>query len=156
MESVKSKWETIVDAAYEKWSDNRPFEQFVMCLDGQARQAVVLNVLDCQVKNGGIQQWVDNGYSVATFADLTTTLRLIGTPRCLELVNKVEEFVRKYVNLNSRYRGFGQNYWKADEDDESDYDYMAADADKFDSDYYEEQFENELLQEIEKYFNAGS
>lgn len=155
MESVKSKWEMIVDAAYEKWSDNRPFEQFLMCLDGQARQAVVLNVLDCQVRNGGIQQWVDNGYCVATFTDLTTTLRLVGTPRALELVDKVERFVKRHVDLSSRYRGFGQNYWKADED-ESDYDYMVADADEFDSAYYEEQFESGLLQEIEKYFNAGS
>lgn len=157
-----SRWQTLMDGAYDRWQQSGKdgqkqwsYDQFLANLDAKERQAVLLGNMNYQIGNGGVQQWVDNGYA-CNAADLLVVLSLMDSPRAKEWAAKLEPFVDQYVNTEAEKRGFGQNYWLDDEDGDEDYDredekphwHAAETLTDF---YYAEPFNTEFQQEVEDF-----
>ena len=144
-------WQGLMDQAYAKWQANREwrYRQFLLNLDAIERKAVILGNFNYQVCNGGIQQWVDNGYCV-TAQDLLSILEEMDTENSRRVAKIVRE-VLPHVDLTcTENRGFGQNYWA---DDEEWYDDTPPswfeEIDKLTDEYYE--FYESFTPEIEEY-----
>lgn len=156
-----SRWQTLMDGAYDRWRQSGEgqkqwsYNQFLANLDAKERQAVLLGNMNYQIGNGGVQQWVDNGYA-CNAADLLVVLSLMASPRATEWAGKLEPFVDEFVNTQAERRGFGYNYWLDDEDSNEDYDredeklhwHAAETLTDF---YYAEPFNAEFLQEVEDF-----
>ena len=152
----KSKWQAIMDAAYEKWRTDRgmSYRTFLQSLNPTEQIAVRLGNLNYQVGNGGFRQWVDNGYALHgrdVMADLDMVRRHPGTaPEEAEVLKQLIEkigYLLGYVNLNAEDRGFA-NYWYSNsrragsvfDDEGEDEDRMtegAELADTYDTWYYD-------------------
>lgn len=153
------EWQKLMDGAYEKWQGQKwTYSQFLANLDAKERQAVLLGNMNYQIGNGGVQQWVDNGYALKA-VDLFDVLKLMGSPRAMEWLAKLEPFVDQYVDLSAKDRGFGQDYWLDKGDDEGD-EYQREDerphwgpAEALTDFYYEEPFNAELLREIDEFLS---
>lgn len=153
----ETKWQALMDSAYSKWdhNDRITYGQFLEMLDSKERHAVLLGNMNYQISNGGVQQWVDNGYALKAVS-LFDVLRLMGSPRAMEWVEKLEHFVDQYVDLTAKDRGFGGNYWlndeESDEEDDENRLYWGA-ADKLTDFYYEEPFHAEFLREVTEFLS---
>jgi len=154
-----SRWQALMNGAYElaippQCSKQWSYDQFLANLDAKERQAVLLGNMNYQIGNGGVQQWVENGYA-CNASDLLVVLSLMASPRASEWAEKLEEFVDAFVNTQAEKRGFGQNYWQDDEE-EDDYDredekphwHAAETLTDF---YYSEPFNAEFLREVEDF-----
>lgn len=155
--TTQSLWQTIMDRAYSKFHDGLSYEQFLARLVGAERQAVLLGNMNYQIQNGGVRQWVDNGYACHAKAVLLV-LAEMRTPHADAWRERLESFVYEHVNTDAKYRGFvGTNYWLHDRGpswcDEDNYEptdaYEAADA--LDEVYYSEPFHAEFVCEVENF-----
>lgn len=53
----------LVDRAYEKYNSRiMSWREFVQELDGSERDAVMIGKFHAEVTNGGLEQWITNGY----------------------------------------------------------------------------------------------
>ena len=145
-------WQSLMDRAYDKWqtTDGTPkgwnYRQFLLNLDAVERKAVILGNFHYQVCNGGLQQWVDNGYASSAGPDLLTLLDEIGT----ETAKKVSEIVKKvlvHVDLSVE-KGETYDYWLEEWIDEEEPDYI-LEVQALDSPYYD--LSDVFTAEVEKY-----
>ncbi len=141
-----SRWQALMTEAYKGWTDGMTYGVFLATLDRLPRVAVLLGTLNYQVGNGGVSQWVDNGYACHA-RDVLAALWLIGTPRAAEWANLLSPFVRQHVNPDATGRGLMGNYWRGDDEAAG----RASNA--LDALYYGEPFHAELLLEIETYLS---
>lgn len=144
------RWQAIMDQAYDKWQKGWGYREFLLNLSTVERRAAILGSFNHQVLNGGLQQWVDNGYASGTGRDLLLILEEMDT----ELARKVKKIVEGtlvHVDLGLEMSGFGENYWN--EDPEDDMPLACYDEiDKLTDEYYAiyEDFEAE----VERYLTA--
>lgn len=145
------RWQAIMNQAYDKWQAKREwkYREFLLNLDALERKAVVLGNFNHQVLNGGLQQWVDNGYATGSGRDLLLILEEIGT----ELAKKVKAIVEEvlgYVDMDAEPQGWG-DYWQ---DGWVDDDHLACyeEIDKLTDDYYT--FYEDFEAEVERYLTA--
>lgn len=147
-------WQELMDRAYDKWQKNLgwSYRRFLLSLDTVERKAVLLGNFHYQTCNGGIQQWIDNGYASSGGKDVLTILEEMDT----ELSQRVAKIVRgvlQYVDLSADNIGFGEDYWLESWDDDNQpacYD----EVDKLTDEYYE--FYEEFVPEVEQYLRAAA
>lgn len=135
MDLDKSTWQKIMNDAFAKCQDGMAFVDFLALLHGKEKHAVLLGTLNYQVENGGIMQWFDNGYG-AHIEDVLDTLRCVGTPRTLELYEKLDGFRVEYGNIQRT---------NSDDDD------LCVGSESFDRFYYSNPFRDEYLQDVEDF-----
>lgn len=103
-------WQNLMDRSYAKWENTVPYRRFLLSLDSVERKAVILGNFNYQVLNGGLQQWVDNGYASGSGRDLLAILEEIGT-EVSEKILKIVKQTLQYVNTDMEKFGFGEDYW---------------------------------------------
>lgn len=91
------KWEKLVKEAYDKWPNNARYKKFVFGLDRLPKIAVLFANLNYQVENGGISQWIDNGYSDLR-EDLFYALQTLGTELAGQIEEKIKDFWAEYCD----------------------------------------------------------
>lgn len=82
------------------------------------KKLVALLEMDGQIKNGGFNQWVDNGYASKDFGIIRKTLKEMGTQTTKTIDNLLTQ-IEPFIKHNAKYEGFSGNYWN--ENDEEDY-----------------------------------
>lgn len=141
MKTDTSCWQNLMDNAYDKWGINKKtgkswgYRQFLNNLDAVERKAVVLGNFHYQTCNGGLQQWVDNGYASDSGKDLLAILDEMGTENSRELAGIVRD-VLKNVDMTQDNRGFGGDYWLEPWVDDEPPSWM-AEVDELTDKYYE-------------------
>ncbi|RKZ95268.1 MAG: hypothetical protein DRQ40_04035 [Gammaproteobacteria bacterium] len=143
-------WQGLMDRAYDKWQGTGwSYERFLLNLDSVERKAVLLGNFNHQTCNGGLQQWVDNGYASGGGAELLLVLAEIGTESAKKAL-KIAEGVLEHVDLSAKKGGFGEDYWLeswVDEEPPACYD----EVERLTGEYYSlESFEAD----VEGYLNA--
>lgn len=157
LELETSKWQTLMNTAYAKWKEDdntKSYDYFLGLCSGPERQAVLLGNMNYQIGNGGITQWVFNGYAVC-YPEILKILKRMDTPRALEWMGQLKPFVLRFVDSEKENRGCCGSYLLdgvEDEEDEEGYrsEYQIL-ADKLDEFYYREPFNAEFLLEVEAY-----
>lgn len=146
-------WQTMMDKAYDKWGITRKsgkawsYRQFLNNLDAVERKAVILGNFHCQTCNGGLQQWVDNGYASDSGRDLLEILDEMDTEKSREVVGIVRA-VLKHVDLSQGNQGFGADYWLEPWVDDEPPSYM-LEVDELTDKYYE--FYDSWVPEVEEF-----
>ena len=149
-ETKTDVWQTLMDRAYDKWQGTGwNYSQFLLNLDAAERKAVILGNFHYQVCNGGLSQWVDNGYASGGGRDLLTILAEIGT----ENSSRVAQIVRavlEYVDMSRENRGC-DDYWLDKEEwvDDDDPPARYSAIDKLTDEYYS--FYASFTPEVEAY-----
>ena len=143
-------WQAIMDRAYDKWQGKGwPYEQFLLNLNSVERKAVLLGNFHYQTCNGGLQQWVDNGYASGGGTELLLVLAEIGTENSAKVL-KIVEGVLEHVDLSVKKGGFG-DYWLdpwVDDEPPECYEEIERLTDEFFS--FKESFESD----VEKYISG--
>lgn len=97
MTDVKSKhptFDSLMNAAYDRWTDQMSKEQFMAQLVGLEVFAVHYGNLNYQVCNGGFAQWQGNYYQTdASVGAIQTFLRMIGTDEAREVLGLLGQFI---------------------------------------------------------------
>jgi hypothetical protein len=75
VEAETDRFQGILNKAYSRWQkggehENKDMTSFVNALEEPERMATVLGKFNQQVTNGGVRQWVDNGYADAQWPHL--------------------------------------------------------------------------------------
>lgn len=139
-------WQALVDRAYDRWeSHNRDvrssanrgdisaeqakkqmwsFGDMLSHCDHDETPAVLLGKLNQQIDNGGIMQWVENGYATDTQSQLAELMPQIGQVS-ITIWNKVETFLNNWT-IDGEFR-FGSD----EEVDELACEYEAEMLDKY-------------------------
>ena len=111
MTTSTDQWQALMDRAYDKWQGTGwNYRQFLLNLDAIERKAVILGNFHYQTTNGGLQQWVDNGYASGGGVDLLTILEEMNTETSRRVLGIVRS-VLENVDLGQEKRGFGGDYW---------------------------------------------
>lgn len=115
-----------LDNAYAKWQDGAQFgalnrRQFANAVTSTERKALILSWFDYQVFNGGVTQWIDNGYAVDTGVDLLDLLVIMDTEISRELEAKLR-VLYSHIDFNRKRDGSFCDYWLEELEDEDDYD----------------------------------
>jgi hypothetical protein len=108
MSMAHEKAQAVMNKAFEKWTPNLRFEEFMQELNRNERLVVAIGTLNYQVENGGFSQWMYNGYAT----DPNTTfwaLRTLGSPEA----DRVAELVQKALQNEDED-------WSEYEDDDED------------------------------------
>lgn len=109
MTDVKSKhptFDSLMNAAYDRWTDQMSKEQFMAQLVGLEVFAVHYGNLNYQVENGGFAQWQGNYYQTdASVGAIQTFLRMIGTDEAREVLGLLGQFLElgREEDLESEY-----------------------------------------------------
>lgn len=144
-------WQQLMTSAYDKWQDgNVKYERWLNGLPRVEMDAVLLGNLNYQVENGGITQYVDNGYCSCNCHSLLSLLLRINTPRSIELSDKLHNFCQKFVNVDKKVKS-PYNNWLCECDDEIFDAAMQAASTEFDNWYYSDQFHDEFMADVEKF-----
>lgn len=134
-------WQDLMDRAYDKWQENKgwSYRQFLASLDARERKAVVLGNFNGQVLNGGLCQWVENGYASGSGRELLDLLADIGTPLARR-VRGIVVSVLVHVDLTVEKGGCFDNYWVDDPEE------FVDELDELTNDYFElsDDFESEV------------
>jgi len=109
---MSDRWQQLMDQSYDRWQQrDMSRREFLLECTPVERKAVILGNFNGQVNNGGVEQWVDNGYAADTYRDLLVILKQMNTPVALQLREKLDKF-SEHVNLCVDGRGFGyDDYW---------------------------------------------
>lgn len=144
--TTTTTWDNLIEEANALDNNTLTYEELLHQLNTKQREALLLANLNYQIQNGGIQQWVENGYATA-FPTLQITLNNIGTPLAQEVTTRLETFVEAHVDQGQRKkRGFLHNYWLNEhEEDET----RNTDQEAFDDWYYK--IDDAFMAEIEEY-----
>jgi hypothetical protein len=145
-------WQDLMDTAYDKWQDHREWShrQLLMNLDAAERKAVLLGNFHYQTCNGGLQQWVENGYACSG-PDLLTILEEMDTENSRRVAGIVRT-VLGYVDLSQENRGCGGNYWTQEwsgPDEDEEVPACFEEVDRLTDEYYS--FYDEFVVEVEQY-----
>lgn len=155
-------WQLLMDKAYDTWQGSGwSYGEFLSTLDAKSRQAVLLGNMNYQIHNGGVTQWVDNGYGCYA-NEVLDILRLMGTKRAMEWYEKLKKFSYEHINTSERKMGFASGkYWKHElnyrsYDDDNDEKGCEAynQASLLDDFYYAEPFNDEFVMEVEKFLST--
>ena len=84
--------QTLMDSAYAKYTSELSAEAWMKLLTPSEKKAVVLGNFNYQVENGGVIQWIDNGYCM-DIVDLISVLKEMNT----ENSKKVVKFLKKVL-----------------------------------------------------------
>lgn len=146
-----------MDAAYDKWNDAWSYERFLLEVTGHERQAVLVGNLNYQVQNGGIAQYVSNGYA-SSYSECVDVLRMINTDTTNEIATRLERFCDAYVETGTKNKGAFGDYWKeeAQYDDCDEEAIWEPDADKFDDFFYDDARHEQFSKDVEAYFASKS
>jgi hypothetical protein len=130
-----------MDVAYDKWQETKgwSYRQFLSSLDARERKAVVRGNFNSQVLNGGLCQWVENGYASGSGRELLDLLADIGTPLARR-VRGIVVSVLVHVDLTVEKGGCFDNYWVDDPEE------FLEELDELTNDYFElsDGFESEV------------
>ena len=149
-------WQQLMTSAYDKWQDgNVKYERWLSGLPRVEMDAVLLGNLNYQVENGGITQYVDNGYCSCNYHPLLALLLRIDTPRSIELSDKLHNFCQKFVNVGKKAKS-PYNNWLCESDDEIFDEALQAASTKFDNWYYSKPFHDEFMADVEKFMTEQS
>jgi len=149
-------WQTLMDRAYDKWGINKKtgkawnYRQFLNNLDAVERKAVILGNFHGQTCNGGLQQWVDNGYASDSGKDLLEILDEMDTENSRK-VRGIVRSVLENVDLSQSNQGFGGDYWLEPWVDDEPPSWMAK-VDELTDEYYE--FYDRWVPEVEDFLMA--
>jgi len=99
----------LMDTAYSKYG-NLSTEEWYKILTESEKEAVVLGNFNYQVCNGGVSQWIFNGYCL-DIEFLISVLKKIGTENCLEIVKFLKKVLPK-IDLSAKRSGCMGNYLK--------------------------------------------
>lgn len=108
MNAAYAKWQT-EEARKENWTQSELFER---CSDEEI-WACLLGNFNYQVGNGGVTQYVDNGYGLL-IERLLTVLDRVGHDVAARVKTMLEPLV-EYIDFDVGDRGFS-NYWILDND----------------------------------------
>ena len=134
------KLEAVMSKAYKKWEGKSwSYEDFLMELDANERDVVVIGNLNYQVCNGGFSQWAGNDYDEG-IVFLERALGKINTKEA----KRASEMARTVTDMKSgAEKGSGYDGWGDDMSErEQDVDYETCN--EFDNEFYKF---NELLLE---------
>lgn len=140
-----SKWSELLDKAEEKNNPRQTRKFFLFQLDFLPKLAVLFGDFHYQVMNGGVLQWVTNGYS-ELYPDLQMAFEVvlrglgergIDTSDLLKLRSTLDELVSEHF-----YRDFS-----VDEEDEDVIDAL----DEFDTFYYD--ISDVVVANLEEFFS---
>lgn len=118
MIKADSVWQQLMDVNYDWWKANehRSYNDMLVHAGLRGEAAILLGNFHYQVCNGGIDQWVMNGYclSIKRLCDVLTT---VGSPIADELSAKLSRLM-PFLNLGAKNQGCFGDYWinKYDED----------------------------------------
>ena len=118
------------------------YKQFIFGLDRLPKLAVLFANLNYQVENGGISQWIDNGYSDLR-DDLFYALQTLGTELAGQIEEKIKDFWSEYCDDDGMIA----------EDDETLPGAEDA-ADEFDRWYCS--INNKFMEEVEGFFSRSA
>jgi len=145
-----------MDGAYDKWGINKKtgkawrYRQFLNNLDAVERKAVVLGNFHYQTCNGGLQQWVDNGYASDSGKVLLEILDETATENSRKVLGIVRS-VLENVDMSQSNQGFGADYWLEPWVDDEPPSWMAK-VDELTDEYYE--FYDRWVPEVEDFLMA--
>jgi tetratricopeptide (TPR) repeat protein len=111
----KTAWERLVNRSRLRWNwdfDNPAWVQ----TDPLSYKAVLLDKLNGQILNGGLRQWVANGYG-RWIDQLILAARDVGTNATREVANALEELAPHLESLSLNEEYFEEDF---DEDDGRD------------------------------------
>jgi tetratricopeptide (TPR) repeat protein len=89
----KTAWDRLVNRAYQRLKRdllNVSRDEFYRRLDPLSRKAVLLSELNRQILNGGLAQWVANGYA-HWIVDVIEAARAIGTDNARHVASALED-----------------------------------------------------------------
>ena len=139
MAEFSDKIQDLMDEVYNEWrKDNNKGKWDVLGEFSVAHQiAVTFGNFDYQVENGGIEQWIYNGYFQDDAEKFTEYLEIGAETdvRCRNILDKVYQ-LDQYAHETNCDR-YGNFYDPDDEDGEGGFIGEAINCDKFDSWYYE-------------------
>ncbi len=145
-----SVWQSLMDSAYERQNGGVKKKDFVASLRGAEKAAVLLGNFNYQTENGGIAQWVSNGY-VCDSDKLLGVLIDVGTESALELAKRIRRFTSVWVKSGLADLGCMGDYWDFDNDDEDRWETMQIVADEFDEFFYESSFHDRFMADVEAF-----
>jgi tetratricopeptide (TPR) repeat protein len=88
----RTTWDRLVNRAFRRWNEN--FDDPRWCQsDPLSRKAVLLNRLNEQIFNGGLLQWIANGYG-AWVDDVIEAAEEVGTDAAREVAATLKEVSR--------------------------------------------------------------
>lgn len=140
-------WQDLMDRAYDKWQDNKgwSYGEFLSNLGSLERKAVVLGNFNHQVLNGGVEQWVENGYASGSGKELLGILADMGTSRS-RIVRGIVVSVLVHVDLSVDKGSPFANYWLGDPED------YLGEFEELTNNYYElYDGEDGFVMEVEEY-----
>jgi hypothetical protein len=85
----QSAWDRLANRASRRWR-NDPDDPAWRATDPLSRQAVLLRDLNRQILNGGLRQWIANGYG-AWVDDVAAAAREVGTAAAREVAALLED-----------------------------------------------------------------
>ena len=105
-----SVWQQLMDENYKWWnaSKKRSYEDMLVHAGLRGEAAILIGNFNYQVCNGGVDQWICNGYclSIKRLCDVLTT---IGNPIADDLVTKLTKLM-PFLNLGAKNQGCMGNY----------------------------------------------
>lgn len=128
-----SVWQQLMDENYKWWqaNDKRSYEDMLVHAGLRGEAAILIGNFHYQTCNGGIGQWITNGYClvIKRLHDILTT---IGNPIADDLAGKLTKLM-PFLNLGAKNQGCMGDYWQT----EFDEDHPAYEmCDEFDDWYY--------------------
>lgn len=142
-DEIKTRYDLLVDEAFERKSHcggNLKDEDFLLSLQPDVRDALVISCFMSQVLNGGLAQWADNGYG-DHLRYLEHAFKRVGT----ELAAEAADMAAKAVGLAAKANE------EMDYDDEEYYSCQAVqDLDALDDRFYE--IDDELVSQVTEFF----
>lgn len=148
--------QALMTQAYDTWNQmpHLSYADWLKKLNRDQRDAVLIGNFNYQVENGGVQQYVDNGYALHMM-ELIERLNTIGADNqtITELANKLVQ-LSEYVDFTKKDRGF-HDYWvrtQYDREYDTKYQYAIDLAEQL-TEWYYKSAKNVLLEVAEKHFS---
>lgn len=145
MNEKENKWQELMDAAYDKWENKSrvTYPEFVSNLSFKEKCAVLTGNFNYQVHNGGIHQWIFNGYAVE-INRMIDILEIIDGQFSNKL-QEILEILEPYINKNPDEI----NYLLIEETAEDEEHPLFEDIDAMTNEFYS--FSKEWKEEIENF-----
>lgn len=114
----KSLWQKLMHQAHDKWAGGMSKRDFMKSLSPAEKAACLAGHFNYQTENGGVRQYIDNGYAQGDCGrDL---VRLMGDVAREQQCPEAEQLAQKldvlliHVNTDAKDRGFN-DYWVREE-----------------------------------------
>jgi len=103
-----SNHQKIMDSAYEKYTSNLSYEDFVRQLNHIERTAVLTGNLNYQVENGGFIQWHHNAYSSCA-DELFSVLKSIKAPSANTVLEVIGDVLSRFDEISDHQENVSFN-----------------------------------------------